>query len=74
MGGTPRLPEKEQRFMPAPKCRIATGTATILHRDNAMALLWQSLTYAPYVIQMDGISIQEAMPMIVLTLPRFTNS
>ena len=34
MGGTPRLPEKEQRSMPAPKCRIATGTATILHRDN----------------------------------------
>jgi len=39
-----------------------------------MALLWQPLTYVPYVIQMDGISIQEAMPMIVLTLPRFTNS
>ena len=34
MGGTPRLPEKEQRFMSAPKCRIATDTATILHRDN----------------------------------------
>lgn len=39
-----------------------------------MALLWQSLTYVPYVIQVDGISIQEAMPMIVSTFPRFTNS
>lgn len=39
-----------------------------------MALLWQSLTYVPYVIQMDEISIQEAMPMIVSTLPQFTNS
>jgi hypothetical protein len=47
---------------------------TLYELRAAMALLWQSLTYVPYVIQMDGISIQEAMPMIVLTLPRFTNS
>ena len=39
MGGTPRLPEKEQRFMSAPKCRIAIGTATNLHRDNDTSVI-----------------------------------
>lgn len=47
---------------------------TLYELRAAMALLWQSLTYVSYVIQMDGISIQEAMPMIVSTLPQFTNS
>ena len=42
---------------------------TLYELRAAMASLWQSLTYVPYVIQMDGISIQEAMPMIVSIFP-----
>ena len=42
---------------------------TLYELRAAMASLWQSPTYDPYVIQMDGISIQEAMPMIVSIFP-----